>query len=199
MENAAEALKMAGMVLMFMIALSVSIVSFGKARETADIVMANMDRETTYIDGNMYYETSGATRKVGIETVIPTLKRVFNEGYEVEFRFPSVDNKPIYTIKATSSIDENDDEKVFRIKDNKFLDASTRGKNAFLDGIIYGAKDGDDFNTYYKDTIDLPNESLYKRLTKPGVEITEKAGEYKIEKESDANEEIIRVIIYEIT
>ena len=195
MENAAEALKMAGMVLMFMIALSVSIVSFGKARETADIVMSNMDRETTYIDGNMYYKGSGSTRKVGIETVIPTLKRVFNEGYEIEFKFPSEDAEPIYTIKATSSTDDTDDKKIFRIKDNKFLDASTEGKNAFLNGILYGTSD--EFKKYYKDTIKLPTKSLYDRL-KNGVEIIEQAGEYKIEKESDANEEIVRVIKYVI-
>ena len=56
MENAAEALKMAGAVLMFMIALTVSIVTFGQARQTADSVMSNMDRETAYIDGQLYYK-----------------------------------------------------------------------------------------------------------------------------------------------
>lgn len=93
MENAAEALKMAGAVLLFMIALTVSIVAFGQARQTADTVMINMDRETAYIDGQLYYKLEGTTRKVGLETIIPTLKRVFNEAYEVEFDFDAWDGR----------------------------------------------------------------------------------------------------------
>ena len=44
MENAAEALKMAGAVLLFVLALSVAIVSFGQARETADTILDYRDR-----------------------------------------------------------------------------------------------------------------------------------------------------------
>ena len=55
MENAAEALKMAGAVLLFLIAISVSIISFGNVREAADTILEYKDRETTYIDGEYYY------------------------------------------------------------------------------------------------------------------------------------------------
>ena len=55
MENAVDALKMAGAVLMFVIALSVSIVAFGQVRQTADIILDYKDRETVYIDGDYYY------------------------------------------------------------------------------------------------------------------------------------------------
>ena len=40
MENAADALKMAGAVLMFVIALSVSIVSFGQVRQASDVILS---------------------------------------------------------------------------------------------------------------------------------------------------------------
>ena len=39
MENAADALKMAAAVLMFVLALSVSIVSFGQARQASDVIL----------------------------------------------------------------------------------------------------------------------------------------------------------------
>ena len=55
MENAVDALKMAGAVLIFVMALSVSIVAFGQVRETADIILDYKDRETFYIDGDYYY------------------------------------------------------------------------------------------------------------------------------------------------
>ena len=45
MENAVDALKMAGAVLMFVMALSVSIVAFGQVRQTADLVLDQTDRE----------------------------------------------------------------------------------------------------------------------------------------------------------
>ena len=56
MENAAEALKMAGGVLLFLIALSVSIISFSHVRQAADTILEYKDRETEYIDSDYYYQ-----------------------------------------------------------------------------------------------------------------------------------------------
>ena len=77
MENAADALKMAGAVLLFVLALSVIIFSFGQARANSDIILNYKDRETTYIDGNYYYTTTGTERQVSLETVIPAIYRAF--------------------------------------------------------------------------------------------------------------------------
>ena len=70
MENATDALKMAAAVLMFLLALSVSIISFVILRQTSDVVMNYKDRETAYIEGNLYYETTGTERSVGLETIL---------------------------------------------------------------------------------------------------------------------------------
>ena len=99
MENAADALKMAGAVLLFVLAVSVAIVSFGQARETADTILDYKDRETVYIDGNLYYETTGTERTVGLETVIPTIYRAYLENYKVVFE--GLDS-PIYTMKLSN-------------------------------------------------------------------------------------------------
>ena len=80
MENAAEALKMAGAVLLFVLALSIIIFSFGQARESADTILDYRDRETAYIDTNYYYTQTvnsdgsiNTERSVGLETIIPTI------------------------------------------------------------------------------------------------------------------------------
>ena len=50
MENATEALKMAGAVLIFVLARSIIILAFGQVRETSDIILSYKDRETEYIN-----------------------------------------------------------------------------------------------------------------------------------------------------
>ena len=45
MENAADALQMAAAVLVFVLALSISINAFGEARQTAQTILDNRDRE----------------------------------------------------------------------------------------------------------------------------------------------------------
>ena len=59
MENAAEAIKMAGAVLLFVLALSIILFYFGQVRESADTILDYRDRETMYIDGDYYYEQTG--------------------------------------------------------------------------------------------------------------------------------------------
>ena len=100
MENAVDALKMAGAVLLFVLAISVAIVSFGQAREAADTILDYKDRETVYIDGNLYYKTTGTERTVGLETIIPTIYRAYIENYKIVFEGL---NEPIYTLKLSGN------------------------------------------------------------------------------------------------
>ena len=53
MENAADALKMAGAVLLFVLAISIAIFYFGQVRQTSDTILSQKDKETKYV----YYET----------------------------------------------------------------------------------------------------------------------------------------------
>ena len=52
MENAADALKMAAEVLLFLLALGITISSFSQARETADVLISYTDRDyvTQYVE-----------------------------------------------------------------------------------------------------------------------------------------------------
>lgn len=98
MENAAEALKMAFYVIVFVLALSISISTFSKAKETADMVL-------TIADDTRYYEydqitidsignsvDSAGSRIVGLETIIPTLYKYDKERYKVIFKQGNYDS-----------------------------------------------------------------------------------------------------------
>ena len=96
MENAADALKMAGAVLIFVLAISIIIFAFSQARETSDTILNYRDRETMYLESDYYYTSDGKERIVNLETIIPTIFRAYLENYKIVFEGLST---PIYKIK----------------------------------------------------------------------------------------------------
>jgi len=183
-ENAAEALKMAGAVLLFLIAISVSIISFGNVREAADTILEYKDRETAYIDGEYYYSQSTENeREVGLETLLPTLSRVYTENYKVVFEGLT---DPIYTVKKSGEARYCLDAEF----DNDIRGSGTTKEKSFLSAVIYGDKDNA-FNSY-KDKITLPSRSLYERLkdilnSGSSKKIIEKSGVYYQDDEKNPN------------
>ena len=186
MENAVDALKMAGAVLMFVIALSVSIVAFGQVRQASDIILDYKDRETVYIDGDYYYEATGLERTVSLETVIPSIFRAYNEQYKIVFEGLT---EPIYTYRNSRNIreeryaiDMDYDGNIINTND------SAQGYTTFLNAIIYGKKDTNfdlSHDTVNKAII-LPSQSLYDRLK--GKQIKEYLGVYYPSETLDENE-----------
>ena len=82
MENAAEALQMAAAVLIFVLALSLSINAFGEARVASQTILEYSDREYDY----SYIENNGGTERiVGIESVIPSIYKAYRENYKIVF------------------------------------------------------------------------------------------------------------------
>lgn len=176
MENAADAIKMAGAVLLFVLALSIIIPFFSQARETTDLILDARDRETTYINGNFYYKATGTERQVGWETILPTVMRAYIENYKIVFVRLS---DPIYTIKLNGttikkySLDlETNNGTVYQ---NVAL-ANDDQKAEFLCGILYH-----EYRTNYEDfnkkfNIEIGSRSLKDMLN--GKKITEKLGVY---------------------
>lgn len=93
MENASDALIMAGSVLILVLILSIVVLAFSNARESLDTIFAFSDRETLTIQDDDYYylstsgQNSNIARTVGTETIIPSFYRVFYENYKIEFIF----------------------------------------------------------------------------------------------------------------
>ena len=207
MENAVDALKMAGAVLLFVLAISVAIVSFGQAREAADTILDYKDRETVYIDGNLYYKTTGTERTVGLETIIPTIYRAYIENYKIVFE--GLDN-PIYTLKLSGgktidkyTIDLETKKTTDGVEINNVALANDEQKSEFLCGILYNdfTKSGSAENFKKKYNVNLPtdNRSLIDRLK--GKKITEYLGVYyqnDNEDVPDVNKTGKRIITYKI-
>ena len=205
MENAVDALKMAGAVLLFVLAISVAIVSFGQAREAADTILDYKDRETVYIDGNLYYKTTGTERTVGLETIIPTIYRAYIENYKIVFEGL---NEPIYTLKlsgntkiAKYTIDLETKTTTDGIQINNVALANDEQKSEFLCGILYNdfTKSGSAENFKKKYNVVLPTNSLISRLK--GKKITEYLGVYyqnDNEDVPDVNKTEKRIITYKI-
>ena len=178
MENAADALKIAGAVLLFVLALSIIIFFFGKVRRASDIILDYRDRETVYIDGEYYYKTSGTERSVDFETIIPSIFRAYLENYKIVFQGLT---SPIYQIKDNNGnyikkycLDlETKQNTPYR---NVVL-ANDDQKAEFIRGILYRdfITNQSDFNRKYN--IELGSTSLYNQL-KNAKKITEYLGVY---------------------
>lgn len=82
MENAVEALKIAFAVMMFVMALTLSISSFSQATSAVTSIVNMNDREIEYT----YVQPSEKlTRTVGVETIVPSLYRAYKENIEIYF------------------------------------------------------------------------------------------------------------------
>lgn len=188
MENAADALKMAAAVLIFVLAISIAILSFGQVRQTADTVLNYKDRELSYIDGKYYYEASGTERSVSLETIIPTVFRVYLENYKVVFENLG---KPLYKIKTTYVGDnglktETIEKRTLDLETNQgtkyqnVVLANDDQKSEFLCGILY--RDFRISQTEFEKKFNVSLDgcsSLYDQLTElNGKIITEHLGVY---------------------
>lgn len=80
MENATEALKIAFGIMMFVLALTLSISCFSEANEAAKSIISMRDRETEYT-----YVEAQDKKIVGVETVVPAMYKAYKENYKIVF------------------------------------------------------------------------------------------------------------------
>ena len=89
MENAVDALKLAFAVIVFIMALAITISVFNSAKAASDTMLYVQD-ETNYYDYYDYNYDENVSkyqkRIVGLETVIPTLYKYYKENYTVVFQ-----------------------------------------------------------------------------------------------------------------
>lgn len=88
MENAVDALKLGAFVMIFVIALSVSITTFSEARIASSILLDYRDREFWLGSSDYWHsETSNQSRLVGKESIIPSIYRAKTEKFKIVFEF----------------------------------------------------------------------------------------------------------------
>lgn len=196
MENATDALKMAAAVLIFVLALSISINAFGEARRASQVILDYRDREYDYT-----YITSGTTqRQVGLETIIPSIYKAYKENYKIIFDIQNINDKNgLYSKKNENG---NYDE-INYIDLEKEVLGSDKQKEEFIKAIIYGKKNiSAEYKKEFSDLgINLKDEGIYDRIK--CKKVTEKLGVYYQEdmqtggsNTPDANKTKKRVITY---
>lgn len=188
-ENIADALKMAGSVLLFVMGLSIAILAFSQARESMDIVLSYSDRESLSIerDPRFYYlsNDNDTSRYVGKETIIPAIYRAYKENYKIVFKFP--DDYYLFKQEVKNAKGLNKEKKISTLDLANQSLSSDLASRQFLNGIIYGdfeyenEKSKNDYINKFKIT---PNDiSLYQYLTEKEstYKIKEYLGTYYIE------------------
>ena len=212
-ENIADALKMAGSVLLFVMGLSIAILAFSQARESMDIVLSYSDRESLSIEGDsrFYYlsNDNDTSRYVGKETIIPAIYRAYKENYKIVFKFP--DNYYLFKQEVKNAEGLNEEKEINTLDLANQSLSSDLASRQFLNGIIYGDfsyEDGKTKTDYISKFNIKPNNDdyLYNYLTKKEKEykIKESLGTYYIEDVNRTREEVNnvnktekRVITYE--
>lgn len=168
MENAIDALYIGVAVLIFVVALSVSINAFGNARATSQAVLDMKDREYDYT----YIQGDSTERIVGCETIIPSIYKAYKEHYKIVFKFTSSD---FYLYKKG-------DEKINYID----LEQEVLGGNQedFINALLYGdkCKDFQTIQDEFKDkngqNITFTKTGLYSYIKSRNATFKEKLGVY---------------------
>ena len=180
MENAADALQMAAAVLIFVLALTIAINSFGQARQTAQLILDNNDREYdyTYVD----YDIATTERIVSAESMIPTIYKAYRENYKIIFEGLTEDEY-LYEQRNEDGVWG---EKVYSI-DMEFgvRLADDRRKLQFLMALLYGenmeetgGNTFDELSEYFEDSagVRLKKDGLYDTIK--GKTFVESIGVY---------------------
>lgn len=216
MENATKALEIGFGVLIFVVALSLSISTFSNATRATTNIMTNEDKTQSYVyvtEANGVDENNN--RIVGVETIVPAMYKAYKENYKILFLDQNGDPITLYyktrnSSKETEIVDGESVTVLPREKDDygeeieiNFVDleeevlGGVEDAIQHLDFILYGnnyQKDDKKYYTKYKRQIYYP-DGLYDFLVdKKFIEIL---GEY-YQEDAEAGTEIPETQVAEI-
>lgn len=198
MENATEALKMAAAVLVFVLALSITVSAFGEARQSAQIVLEYKDRDydyDTYLNNDFNKTTQ---RIVGAETIIPSIYKAYKENYKIVFKKANGEGMELY--KKAKTTNSTETISICSIDLQKDVLGSDEEKENFIKALLYGSKNTQIIDDFAKRGIILSKEDFYGKIE--GKTFEESLGVYyqeELEGQSnapDANLTQKRVITY---
>lgn len=201
MENASDALIMAGEMLIFIVALTVCISSFTKVRVEVDRIVGQKETVQMAKNGDEYvnYITSqknSSVRVVGAETLVSSMYRAINENYVIyiklnEYKDEYIKNSGIVTKKATKDV------KVIKYDSEGYKNETTViNENDTLIKITIGSK-LQGINQDVNDMLSKNDASFYKHIK--GRTFYEYLGEYQDEAAagvSSDDRKIHRIITY---
>lgn len=141
MENATDALLIAFAVLVFIIALSVTLTTLSKAKSTADIVLFYSDRENfqTLLPSDPDNVKDGG-RVVDVDTVIATIERCAKEKFSVKI---IESTSSVYTFEYDIQNEKEIKEEIARfIKEHKGTSYRETYVEVTTSGTTYVGEDG---------------------------------------------------------
>lgn len=152
MEDAVKALEMSFAVMVFVIALSVAIISFNKAKAVSDAVLYSKD-ETNYYEYTGVKGKAAENRIVGLESIIPTLYKYYKENYTVVFR------EAQYDIEKGEFIGNKEPFKLYQTKSRYSTDVGYILWGKKVEGKPYATYDLNMYRKYnnYKDENNVSN------------------------------------------
>ena len=204
MENAVDALKIAAAVLIFVLALSVSITAFSEARIASTTLLDYNDREF-FLGESDYYNSTTKKRTVGIETIIPAIYKAYSdESYKIVFLKKGEPDEKIELYELKNNEGEYDAINTMGL----VYDISNKiglsdHKDDFIKRILYGPDSIVDENLKSlteNGRVKFKNEKFFERFAAHNYE--ESSGVYYQGEEKgktnspDANKQKIRVITY---
>lgn len=182
MENAVDALKMAAAILIFVLALSISINAFSEARQASDIILQYNDREYeyTYVEENK--DDSGkilTERLVGIESIIPSIYKAYKENYKIVFDISdsSTTNGKIslYKKRNADNVMSNEwEDKNYIDLQKESLAGGEEQKRIFIHAILYGKN----YNNYKENGNEKTWNDICKEFETLGIRFTNPEGLY---------------------
>lgn len=187
MENAADALKMAAAVLIFVLALSISINAFGQVRQTSQTILDYRDREYDYT----YVEDNGTTERiVGAETIIPSIYRAYKENYKIVFNTSDINY--LYKKKIAEGENAGEYEEIKYIDLEKESLANEEQKRNFIQAILYGtssfgSEKNNIYQTFLRLGIELKDAGIFNTISATGKTYKESLGVY-YQEEVDSGE-----------
>lgn len=201
MENVTDALKIAAAVLIFVLALSISINAFSEARITAKTILDYKDREYdyTYVEENKDANGNIITQRiVGMESIVPSIYKAYKENYKIIFE-DGILVDGIYRKKdeegKTQSINSIDLQNEVLGNDNQkeqFIMAILYGQNCMKEERIqsyYAGKTWNDFKAIFERNLGiyLNDEGIYDKIN--NMKLKESIGIYYQEEASSDGEE----------
>ena len=204
MENAVDALKMAAAVMIFVLALSVSINAFSEARIASTTLLDYTDREF-FLGKSDYYNSDTKNRIVGVETIIPAIYKAYSdESYKLVFLNNNDEPIELYKLKSSGETINT----MGLVYDSKRIGVSPSNRKNFIEMILYGKDkykskyEEDDTLASLRSKIDFTNEGLYDKINNNSFE--ESSGVYYLGEENgksnspEVKKQKIRVITYKL-
>lgn len=173
MENASEALKIAFGMIMFVLALTLSLSSFSQAMESIDSIIMMKDKQTNYT----YVKPADDPNKiVGVETIVPTMYKAYKENFKIIF-LKQDGETPLYLYTYTDPNGNKTNVNYIDLEEEVVSNATVAINNLSL---LLGKYDisalPQSYTKYYKPSMDIGTDGLYAFLSKN--KFKELLGEY---------------------